>query len=256
MAKLSITDHPAVPPMAKLGSTDLLKAELWRRFGSPSHPAEWDGRHYGGGRLSQRFWEYQQAIEMLNLDRHSVVLDIGGGSPLTGVGFFSSLLSTQARKVIVMDPNIHDAAVAPDNVELNRSEATHELLKTLLCAHPEVTHIVTISVFEHVEPEVRLGMMRAIDQFFRGGTFVATFEYHARTRYFEHALTARSTSDLFEPFTKYYLDDFAASPVWCENAFDRTSMLRILSPRRLFASADIPRWYPVAVRFLRQPVGD
>jgi hypothetical protein len=237
-------------------TTDRLKAELWRRFGSPEHPAEWDGQHYGGGRVSQRFWEYLRAIELLNLDSRSVVLDIGGGSPLTGVGFFSSLLSTQAGRIIVMDPCIKQEALGPANVEFNRSPATHDSLKTLLLGHPELTHIVTVSVFEHIEPEVRQGMVRAIDQFFRGDVFVATFEYHSVTRYFEHALTARTTSDLFEPFTNYYLDDISASPVLCENAFDRTRILSLLNPRRLFASSNIPRWYPVAVRFRRRPLED
>jgi hypothetical protein len=239
--------------MLNLTTTDRLKAELWRRFGANDHPAEWDGRHYGGGQLSQRFWEYLRAIELLNLDRASVVLDIGGGSPLTGVGFFSSLLSTQAGRVIVMDPSVKDGALAPTNVEFSRSAATYDKLKALLVARPEITHIVTISVFEHVEPPIREGMVHAINEFFRGDLFVATFEYHARTRYFEHALTARTTSDLFAPFKNFYLDDLSASPVLCENAFDRTRVLRLLSPRRFFTSCDTPRWYPVAVRFLRLP---
>jgi hypothetical protein len=169
------------------------------------------------------------------------------------MGFFSSLLSTQAGRVIVMDPNIKSGVVPPGNVEFNRAPANYDELKTFLAARPDVTHIVSISVFEHVEPPVRQGMIRAINEFFKGGSFVATFEYHARTRYFEHALTTRSTSDLFEPFTNYYLDDMSASPVWCENAFDRTRVLRVLDPRRLFAAGDTPRWYPLAVRFLRCP---
>ena len=239
--------------MPKPTTTDRLKAELWRRFSSVAHPAEWDGQHYGGGRLSQRSWEYLRSIELLELDEHSVVLDIGGGSPLTGMGFFSSLLSTQAGRVIVMDPNIKSGAVAPDNVELNRAPATYDELKTFLVARQEITHIVSISVFEHVEPVVRQGMVRAINEFFKGRSFVATFEYHARTRYFEHSLTARTTSDLFRPFTNYYLDDLTASPVWCENAFDCTRVFRLLDPRRFFTSSDTPRWYPVAVRFLQYP---
>lgn len=63
--------------------TQRLKQELWHRFGSKEHPAEWDGHVYGGGKLSQRFWEYFKAIELLSLDANSIVLDIGGGSPQT-----------------------------------------------------------------------------------------------------------------------------------------------------------------------------
>jgi len=148
--------------MLPQSTTDRPQAELWRRYASPDHPAEWDGPHYGGGRLSQRFWEYLRAVELMNLDSRSVILDIGGGSPLTGVGFFSSLLSTQARRVIVMDPSIKAEALPPDNVEFDRSAATYDGLKALLVARPEVTHIVTISVFEHIRPSIRQGMLRAI----------------------------------------------------------------------------------------------
>jgi hypothetical protein len=232
-------------------TTDRLKAELWRRFGSATHPAEWDGTHYGGGRLSQRFWEYLTAVELLGVDRESVVLDIGGGSPLTGLGFFSSLLAQEAKRVIVVDPNLAPDVAVPLNVEICRSVAGYDELKALLSAHSDVTHIVSVSVFEHVPPAIRVGMVRAIDQFLAAGAFVATFEYHARTRHFEHALTARSTSDLFAPLTNFYLDKMSASPVWCENAFDRTRILRFLSPRRLFAASDVPQWYPLAVRFVR-----
>jgi cyclopropane fatty-acyl-phospholipid synthase-like methyltransferase len=235
-------------------TTDRLKAELWRRFGSAAYPAEWDGKYYGGGRLSQRFWEYLKAIELLDLDRRSVVLDIGGGSPLTGVGFFSSLLAEEVERVITMDPSIAPDAVAPQNVQLNRSAAGYDELRAVLAAHPQITHVVSVSVFEHVEPKVRLGMVRAINAFLPAGSFVATFEYHARTRYFEHALTARTTSELFAPFTNFYLDELSASPVWCENAFDRTRVLRFLKPRRFFAASDVPQWYPVAVRFVRMRV--
>jgi hypothetical protein len=233
--------------------TNTLKAELWSRFGTLEHPAEWDGNNYGGGKLSQRFWEYFKAIELLDLDENSIVLDIGGGSPITGMGFFSSLLSAAVKKVIVMDTSIGDTAKAPGNVEFVRAAATYEELKALLSARPDLTHIVSVSVFEHVEPVVRQGMIRAINEFFQGRSFVATFEYHAKTTFFEYSLTAKTTSTLFEPFTNFYLDHYSASPVWCENAYDHSRLFRLIykSFRKIFAYGDIPRWYPLAVKFLR-----
>lgn len=236
-----------------LTQTNILKAELWRRFGSRDYPAEWDGHNKGGGKFSQRFWEYFKAIELLNLDDKSVVLDIGGGSPITGMGFFSSLMSTAAKKIIVMDTNISNSVVAPQNVEFVRATATYEELKALLSARPELTHIVSVSVFEHIEPAIRQDIVRAINEFFRGVSFVATFEYHTKTSFLNYSLTAKTTSDLFKPFTNFYPDYFSASPVLCENAFDHSRLFRLSfrSIKKAFAYSDIPRWYPLAIRFLR-----
>lgn len=236
--------------------TDRLKQELWKRFGSLEHPAEWDGNVYGGGKLSQRYWEYLKAIELLNLDENSVVLDIGGGSPVTGMGFFSALLASCAKKVIVMDSSINADTTPPSNVEFIRKHSSYDELKSLLSARPDITHIVSISVFEHIEPLVREAMITSINDFFHGTAIVATFEYHAKTSHFEHVLTAKTVSDLFKPFTKFYLDDFFASPVLCENSLDHSRILRLYnsSLRRMFTFGDIPRWCPVAVRFLKAAV--
>ena len=51
----------------------LLKQELWRRYGDSSYPVEWNGHVHGGGKLSQRFWEYFKTIELLEVDAASVV---------------------------------------------------------------------------------------------------------------------------------------------------------------------------------------
>jgi hypothetical protein len=237
-----------------MDATRRLKAELWRRFGAEGHPAEWDGRVYGGGKLSQRYWEYFRAVELLDLDDTSVVLDIGGGSPITGMGFFASLLSTVARKVVVLDPNVGDTSTAPENAEFVRSNGSYDVLKSLLSSRSDITHVASVSVFEHVEPAVREGMVRAIDECFRGTSFVATIEFHARSTFFEHQLTAKTMSDLFAPLTRFYPDEFSASPVWSENAFD-TRRLVAVSPKskRIVATGPIPRWYPVAVRFVPMP---
>lgn len=233
-----------------MSETKRLKAELWKRFGSKENPAEWDGHIHGGGKLSQRFWEYFKAIELLELDRDSVIIDIGGGSPTTGVGFFGALLSTVVRKVVVFDTNIAESAVETKNVEFVRSHASYESLKSFLECRPEITHISCISVFEHIEPEIREGIVRAINGFFHGQSFVATFEFHARHTFFEYQLTAQTVSSVFDPFTDYYLDTFCASPVWCENAFDNQRFFK-LSRKTPITAANIPLWYPVAVRFVR-----
>jgi hypothetical protein len=238
-------------------TTQRLKSELWSRYGSVQHPAEWDGRVYGGGKLSQRFWEYFKAIELLDLTPDSVVLDIGGGSPTNGASFFAALLASAVRRVLILDPQIPAALQPGANTEFIREPASYEVLLDLLRARPEITHVASISVFEHVEPPIREGMVRAINEAFAGDVFVSTFEYHTRQNYFEHQLTARSASALFSPLTNFFLDEFIASPVWCENAFDRKRIARLgrnrpYTPANLSA-ANIPLWHPIAVRFIRQP---
>ena len=190
---------------------------------------------------------------MLNPDRASVILDIGGGSPKTGVGFFSSLLSTVAQKMIIMDPNIHPAAIAPANIEFVRSPADYDSVKALLASHPEITHIASISVFEHVHYPVREGIIKAINETFRGHTFVATFEYHASTEYLAYGLTARTLSNLFKPMTNFYPDRIASSPFLGETSYEKCRIFRFRfnNLRQMFGKSNIPRWYPVVVRFIR-----
>ncbi len=230
--------------------TERLKQELWRRFGTQEHPAEWDGLVYGGGKLSQRYWEYFQSIEWLALTEDSVILDIGGGSPVTGMGFFSSLLATVAKQVIVMDPNIQPDAIPPPNVTFVREPADYDGLARLLKAHPELTHISCVSVFEHIEPRLREGLIRAVDEHFAGRAFVTTLEYHAKRTYFEYSLTAASFSELFSRFTRFYPDQFCASPVWCQDAYDTRTLFRPFWRKKRQSPVDIPRWYPVALRFV------
>lgn len=129
------------------------------------------------------------------------------------------------------------------------------MLKEIFTARPEITHVASISVFEHIDPATREGMIRALNESFSGDTFVATLEYHPINTFFEHQLTARTVSDLFSPLTRFFLDEYTASPVWCENAFDRGNMLRINRKQPLartnFSAANVPLWYPVAARFIR-----
>ena len=230
--------------------TKQLKAKLWRQYGCQETPAEWDGQVYGGGKLSQRFWEYFKVIELLELDENSVIVDIGGGSPATGLGFFGALLASAVKRVIVFDPNIAPNALEPENVEFVRKDASYEELSAFLAHRPEITHISCISVFEHIEPAVREGVVRAINEHFKGVAFVATYEFHPKKTYFESQLTAKTASDLFKPLTRFYLDEYCSSPAWSEDAFDN-QMLFKLSRKTLLSRANIPLWHPIAVRFLR-----
>jgi hypothetical protein len=235
--------------------TGRLKAALWQRYGNPSHPAEWDGNVYGGGKLSQRFWEYHQAIELLELTPDSVVLDVGGGSPITGAGFFTRVIAPHIKEVHVMDVNIGESEGIASNVVMHRSLAGYETLLKLLKENPQITHVACISVFEHIPPEVRCGIVKALNEGFRGKAFVATLEFHPKKRWFEYQLTTRTVSELFASFTTFYPDVISKSPFWCENAFGSVSIgrriLRRLGIQAKGKGPEVPLWYPVAFRFRR-----
>ena len=240
-----------------MNQTEKLKANLWRCYGHPDYPAEWDGKVYGGGKLSQRFWEYHQTIELLELTSDSVVLDIGGGSPVTGAGFFTRVIAPYVKEVHVMDVNIGESKPASSNIIFHRSLASYETLSILLKENPQITHIACISVFEHIPHDVRCGMIRALNEFFPGDIFVGTLEYHPRDCFFEYQLTVRTLSELFEPFTNFYADQIQKSPVLGETAYRGASLGRKLmcrlgfSAKRWGEEPGVPLWYPLAFRFHR-----
>jgi hypothetical protein len=237
--------------------TEKLKAALWQCYGNPAYPAEWDGKVYGGGKLSQRFWEYHQTIELLELTPDSVVLDIGGGSPVTGAGFFTRVIAPHVKAVHVMDLNIAETKETSSNIVFHRSLASYETLTKLLKENPQITHVACISVFEHIPHEVRCGMVKALNEAFTGNTFAATLEYHARDCFFEHQLTVRTLSELFEPFTNFYPDLICKSPVLGEVAYKNVSVGRKIMRRLGISTArwgqepGVPLWYPLALRFRR-----
>lgn len=236
--------------------TEKLKVVLWQRYGDPAWPAEWDGKVYGGGKFSQRFWEYHTTIELLELTPDSVVLDVGGGSPTTGAGFFTRVIAPYVREVHVMDVNIGEPKEASPNIKFHRSLANYETLSKVLRENSRITHVACVSVFEHIPHDVRCGMVKAVNDHFAGRTFVATLEYHARDCFFEYQLTTRTMSDLFEPFSNFYPDVIRKSPVWGETAFrgsslGRSVMRRLGSTKRWGKETEIPLWYPLALRFRR-----
>lgn len=110
---------------------------LWERWGTAEHPAEWDGRE-GGGRGSQRFWEYLWTLNQIN-PPDVRVLDVGGGETL----FFFNLLSGGIHIVEIVDPL----------VEPGDFRAKMDLVTYVAARPPSHNYdIVTcVSVLEHVE---------------------------------------------------------------------------------------------------------
>jgi len=238
--------------------TEKLKAALWRAYGDVNSPAEWDGNIYGGGKLSQRFWEYHQAIELLELTPDSIVLDIGGGSPITGAGFFTTVIAPYVKEVHVLDVNVGEGRNHLANIIFHRNLGSYESLAHLLMQNPQITHIASVSVFEHIPDEIRCGMAKAINEFFKGQIFVTTLEYHSRNCYVEYQLTAKTLSELFAPLVRFYPEKILRSPFLAENAYQETSLVRkvirrLLPRRRWNKFYGTPLWYPLALRFKGTP---
>ena len=242
--------------------TPKLQAALWRAYGDPAKPAEWDGHVYGGGKLSQRFWEYHQSIELLELTADSVVLDIGGGSPVTGAGFFTQVIAPHVKEVHVLDVNVGQAGEQEGNIRFHRMLGSYETMSQLLTRNAHITHIASVSVFEHIPHDIRCGMMRALNEHFHGDIFAGTVEFHTRDRLFEHQLTTRTLSETFAPLTEFYPDRLVKSPVWAENAYSKSRSLGGRIVRRLKTLPEweqrdplVPLWYPLAFRFRKNPAG-
>lgn len=210
--------------------TEALKAILYDRFGHKDHPAEWDGNNLGGGKLSQRYWEYFQTIEYLDLTGYAKVLDIGGVSPHTKRAFFAELVRNVANEVVVMDPN--EATFQQYGLHHLRGPATYDSLRSAF-DNFDITHVSCVSVLEHIEPTERFDLMRGLNAFFKGDTLALTVEYHPKTCYFDYQLTAATLDEMLKPLTKFYLSEFTSSPVWCENAF---------------TPEGVPLWRPLAIR--------
>jgi hypothetical protein len=128
----------------------------------------------------------------------------------------------------------------------------------LLKQNPQITHIASVSVFEHIPDEIRRGMTKAINEFFKGQIFVTTLEYHSRNCYFEYQLTPKTLSELFIPLERFYPDKILQSPVLGESAYQHASLGRKVI-RRLFPNwrwrkfDNTPLWYPLALRFRATP---
>ena len=213
--------------------TQLLKQALWKRHGTFEHPSEWDGHIYGG-KISQRFWEYFRAIELLDIQDGDRVLDIGGGSPATGLSFFSRLLADTGLDLTVVDVNFGKSLDIPSNVSIVQNLADRSVLSSILSSS-NFTKISCVSVLEHATREQQVGIFEAIEQAFKGECFVTTFEFHERQVLFDQCLTTETLSNAVSKLTRYYLSDIDKCPLHCENAFDGSMRL----------------WYPMALKFKR-----
>ena len=231
--------------MGTVNNTQLILQDLWRKYGSFELPAEWDGNVYGGGKLSQRYWELLTTVRYGEFGPDSVVLDLGGSGEGVdkekwhGAGFLARLLAPHVRQVWVADPACSDGTYA--NVACIKAcafEPTSKWIKAEL-AMRTVTHVTCVSVLEHIPQPERLRMLTELHDFARTHgvqTIVLTCEYHPTRIFWPHVLDAMHLSECVSLFTDYYLDRYEASPTHCVNAM---------------ADGVLPMWYPISIRLHR-----
>lgn len=219
-----------------------LKVSLWTQYGSTAYPAEWDGQIYGGGKISQRFWEYLVALDYLEgLGRDSVVADLGGGNE--DRHFFASLLAPFVKKVYVVDPIARGATKG--NIEFVQTSATDiDPFRAFIQSTGDITHLVSVSTFEHILDPLKWLHMHVVNKFCSCKVFVATFEFHpcpSCTQTFSSDVVHTVNLDrMARELTGFYLNQMSAAPLHCVNT------MAPLSPW--------PKWYPIALQFLKDTV--
>ncbi len=185
--------------------TQALLKKLWAVWGRPGWESEWDGRVFGGGRLSQRFWEYLWVIKRADFDPDSVVLDIGSGFTL----FFPRLLAEFVAEVVVYDPE------SPPEADGNIT-VVQELFGPGRVLDRPYTHICCVSVMEHVPDEDKPGLIRAMDAV--PAPVFMTLELGTH-RFKEQFLTMPLLSRMAAEFKNHYCSDMEACPVFSEDSY-------------------------------------
>lgn len=189
---------------------------LASRWGDPRFPAEWDGQHYGGGKGSQRYWEYLWCIDQI-LDPQKpfpeLLLDVG-----CGAGAFFPRLLQDVKSVRAVDPALEDKTV--DNVQYMRGTLEEVIPQIDPLAFDTVT---CISVFEHIADHA--GICRALS-LFRNARIICTLEYGfcppdlPLPQSGTHIITPQKLCTFFGMMTSHYIVKMETCPVYCENSLN------------------------------------
>lgn len=168
-----------------------LQQRLWEWWGDPAHPGEWDGRE-GGGKGSQRFWEYLWALN--HLPPSTRILDVGSGS-----GFFPDLLRTGVYVAESVDP-VTDGV---DHYQMTLEEYLVIGARSWGC-------VTCISVLEHVEDKP--GFCRALDLL--QAPIILTCELSHEY----DMVTMPALYDCLNQFKKHHVTKMESCPVWADNS--------------------------------------
>jgi hypothetical protein len=175
-----------------------LKNALWDRFGKPNFPAEWNGITYGGGKCSQRYWEYLFAIE--SLQGASMVLDIGCGKD----GFLTNLLNEELDCVGIDLEAPSEGSLLQTNLNdfVNNNDTDLMMYDNILC----------ISVLEHVDDIFQF--ITDLDKFY--GRIILTFELSLRAK--SDYISRRQMHRGLENFKNYYVTKMENCPIISDNS--------------------------------------
>ena len=181
-----------------------IKKGLWEMWGKPEYPAEWDGSNFGGGKCSQRYWEYLFVINNFpdNLDKYSVILDIGSGENK----FFPTLIRKHCR-CIAVDPDL----IPTNKDDINRvfdSEIVSSISKG------KIDVVTCISVLEHIEDQVEF--MTTLDLI--NTPAIITFEFGSTPPAFDYQLTAMKMYSFCRAIKNHYVSRMERSPVLADNS--------------------------------------
>ena len=210
----------------------LLKQKLWKHRHVLNY--EWDGTIYGGGVIGQRYWEYLKFVDLMELNSESVVLELGGGSPITGRCFFGECLKNFVKKVIVVDPYAPNSR--DNNLICMQQLLTPESMESLFHEH-QITHLASVSVIEHIPHEELVSLVSAMNRL-RFENIVLSFEFHSVAQFVTDQLTTSTASKVMDLFTNYHLSAMERSPMGGVTAF--TSVEPVCE-----------KWYPLMLKFER-----
>jgi 2-polyprenyl-3-methyl-5-hydroxy-6-metoxy-1,4-benzoquinol methylase len=183
---------------------EYLKRLLWERWGSNDFPAEWDGVHYGGGKGSQRYWEYLWVLTQLSGSERRI-LDVGAGPKR----FLPRLLREAFSHVEAVDP-----ALGLEDAQHHRTELGAWISRDP--KSPERFDCVTcVSVVEHLQDPTIL--FRDLARFEKA-KIVITLELGFDPPGFDFQLTMREIYAGLACFGAHYLSRMEVCPVWADNS--------------------------------------
>jgi 2-polyprenyl-3-methyl-5-hydroxy-6-metoxy-1,4-benzoquinol methylase len=183
---------------------EALKQALWDRWGSKEFPAEWDGVKYGGGKGSQRYWEYLWVVDQLKGNERRI-LDVGAGQTL----FLPRLLRLSFPHVEAVDPEVPAEDALHHRVELG----------AWLSDNPRAADsfdcVTCVSVLEHLQDSrVLFGQLAR----FARARIIITLELGFEPPGFEYQLTMREIYAGLACFGAHYLSKMETCPVCADNS--------------------------------------
>ncbi len=183
---------------------DQLKKNLWKSWGRPEFPSEWDGNNFGGGKCSQMFWEYLFTIDNLpvTLNTDSIILDVGSGDKK----FLPSLIRRHCR-CIAVDPSL------PKESEDDIPKIFNRNLALQLSEMP-VNAVTCVSVLEHIADQEEF--VRCLDII--KAPIILTFEFGHDPPKFDHQVTPKKLYGICKVINNHYVDRIEKSPILADNS--------------------------------------